>query len=60
MNKLHFGVKNRFLEIPVFLRIFRSGVVGATDTFVGEHVANCKTWGLHFSDNQRGNKTGGA
>ena len=29
-----------FLDIPVFLRIFRSGVVGAIDTFVAEHVAN--------------------
>ena len=29
-----------FLEIPIFLRIFWSGVVGATDTFVAEHVAN--------------------
>ena len=28
------------LEIPVFLRIFGSGVVGAIDTFVAEHVAN--------------------
>ena len=32
-----------FLEIPVFLRIFCSGVVrvvGVIDTFVAEHVAN--------------------
>ena len=29
-----------FLEIPVFLRIFWSGVVDAIDTFVAEHVAN--------------------
>ena len=29
-----------FLEIPVFLRIFWSGVVGAIDTFVAERVAN--------------------
>ena len=26
--------------VPVFLRIFWSGVVGAIDTFVAEHVAN--------------------
>ena len=26
--------------IPVFLRIFWSGVVGVIDTFVAEHVAN--------------------
>ena len=38
-NKLHFGVKIVFLfEILVFLRIFWSGVVGAIDTFVAEHV----------------------
>ena len=29
-----------FLEIPVFLRIFWSGVVRAFDIFVAEHVAN--------------------
>ena len=40
MKKLRFGVKNRFLEIPVFLRILWSGVVGAIHTFVTEHVAN--------------------
>ena len=40
MKKVHFGVKNRFLEIPVFLRIVWSGVVGAIDTFVAEHVVN--------------------
>ena len=40
----HFGVKIVFfffvffLEIPVFLRIFRSGVVGAIGTFIAEHV----------------------
>ena len=32
--------KNHILEIPVFLKIFKSGVVGAIDTFVAEHVAN--------------------
>ena len=76
-EKLHFGVKKSFLEISFFLGIFWSGVVGATDTFVAEHVANMlswlkqdwdfqfcpwnnfKTWGSHFSDNQRENKTGG-
>ena len=40
LKRLHFGVKIVFLEIPVFLRIFWSGVVGAIDTFVAEHVAN--------------------
>ena len=40
VKKLHFGVKNRFLEIPVFLGIIWSGVVGAIDTFIAEHVAN--------------------
>ena len=44
MKKLHFGVKNHFLEIPVFLRIFWSGVVSAIDTFVAEHVANMLSW----------------
>ena len=39
-KKLHFGVKIVILEIPVFLRILWSGVVGAIDTFVAEHVAN--------------------
>ena len=48
-EKTSFWGKNRFfffcfffffLEIPVFLRILWSGVVGATDTFVAEHVAN--------------------
>ena len=43
-QQLHFGVKIFFffffLEIPVFLRIFWSGVVGAIDIFVAEHVAN--------------------
>ena len=29
-----------FLEMPIFLRIFWPGVVGAIDTFVAEHVAN--------------------
>ena len=29
-----------FCEIPVFLGFFWSGVVGAIDTFVAEHVAN--------------------
>ena len=45
-KKLHFGVKIVlfFLEIPVFLRIFWSGVVGAIDTFVAEHVANMLSW----------------
>ena len=46
MKNLHFWVKIVFffflgfffLEIPVFLRIFWSGVVGAIDTFVAEHV----------------------
>ena len=33
-----------FLEIPVFLRIFWSGIVGAIDTFVPEHVANTLSW----------------
>ena len=42
-EKLHFGVKNCFLESPVFLRIFWSGIVGAIDTFVAEHVANMLT-----------------
>ena len=40
VKKLHFGVKIICLEIPVFLRIFWSRVVGATGTFVAEHVAN--------------------
>ena len=40
VKKLHFGVKIVFLDIPVFLRIVWSGVVGAIDTFVAEHVAN--------------------
>ena len=40
VKKLHFGVKNRFLEIPVFLGTFWSGVVGAINIFVAEHVAN--------------------
>ena len=39
-KKLHFGVKIVILEIPVFLRILWSCIVGATDTFVAEHVAN--------------------
>ena len=34
------GKKSFFFEIPDFLRIFRSGVVGATDPLVAEHVAN--------------------
>ena len=90
-KKLHFGV-NFLVCVCVcvwgggvgggrnsrfFLRIYWSGVVGAIDTFVAEHVANVlswlkwgwdfnvcprknfKTWELHFSDNQRENKTGG-
>ena len=40
VKKLHFGVKNRFLEIPVFFGTFWSGVVGAIDIFVAEHVAD--------------------
>ena len=40
MKKLHFGIKNRFLEIPVVLGTFWSSVVGAIDIFVAEHVAN--------------------
>ena len=43
-EKLHFELKNRFLEIPVLLRIIWSGVVGAIDTFVAEHVANILSW----------------
>ena len=43
-EKPSFWGKNRFffLEIPVLLRIlfFWSGIVGAIDTFVAEHVAN--------------------
>ena len=39
VKKLHLGCKKSFLEIPVFLRIYWSGVVGAIDTFVAEHVA---------------------
>ena len=46
-EKPSFWGKNRFFlfcfffsEIPVFLRIFWSGVVGASDNFVAEHVAN--------------------
>ena len=34
LKKLHFGVKNCFLKIPVFLRICWSGVVGAINTFI--------------------------
>ena len=44
MKKLHFRVKIVILEIPVFLRIIWSGIVGATDTFVAEHVANMLSW----------------
>ena len=44
MKKLHFGLKNRFLEIPVSLRIFWSGVVGAIDTFVAGRFANIISW----------------
>ena len=44
MKKLHFGVKNRFLEIPVFLRIIWSGIVSVIDTFVAECVANMLSW----------------
>ena len=44
MKKNHFGVKIVILEIPVFLRILWSGVVGAIDTFVAEHVANTLSW----------------
>ena len=46
VKKLHFGVKNLFLFFFFFfgnsryLRIFWSGVAGAIDTFVAEHVAN--------------------
>ena len=40
MKEVHFGVKDRFVEIPVFLRIFWSDVVGAIDTFVAERVEN--------------------
>ena len=40
VKKLHFGVKIIILEIPVSLRILWSGIVGAIDTFVAEHVAN--------------------
>ena len=49
-EKPSFLGKNRFFfvcvgeggggGIPVFLRIIWSGVVGAIDTFVAEHVAN--------------------
>ena len=39
-EKLHFGVKIIILEIPVFLRILWSGIVGAIDTFVAVYVAN--------------------
>ena len=39
-KKLHFGVKIVISEIPVFLRILWSGVLGAFDTVVAEHVAN--------------------
>ena len=39
-EKPSFLVKLVSLEISVFIRIFRSGVVGAIDTFVAEHVAN--------------------
>ena len=37
-EKIIFGVKIVGFEIPIFLRIFWSGVVGAIDTFVAEHV----------------------
>ena len=42
LKKTSFWGKNRFffLEIPVFLRMFWSGVIGAIDSFVAEHVAN--------------------
>ena len=40
LKKLHFGVKNHFFEIPIFLRLIWSGVVGVIGTFVAEHVAN--------------------
>ena len=39
-EKLHFGVKIVILEIPGFLRILWSGIVGAIDTSVAEHAAN--------------------
>ena len=44
MKKLRFGVKIVILEIPAFLRILWSGIVGAIDTFVAEHVANMLSW----------------
>ena len=40
VKKFHLGVKIVILEIPVFLRILWSGIVGAIHTFAAEHVAN--------------------
>ena len=39
-EKTSFGVKIVILEIPVFLRLLWSGVVGAIGTFVTEQDAN--------------------
>ena len=39
-EKTSFWGKKSILKIPVYLRIFWSGVVGAIDTFVAEHIAN--------------------
>ena len=45
LGKCSFWSKNRFfLEIPVFPRIFWSGVVGAINTFVAENVVNMLSW----------------
>ena len=38
------GKKIVISEIPVFLRILWSGIVGAIDTFIAEHVANMLSW----------------
>ena len=39
VKRNHFGVKIVILEIPVFLRILWSGVVGAIDTFVANTLS---------------------
>ena len=39
-EKTSFWGKNRYFGIPVYRRILWSGVIGANDTFVAEHVAN--------------------
>ena len=43
-KKFILGLKIVILEFPVFLRILWSGIVGAIDTFVAEHVANRLSW----------------